>query len=498
MYAATSAEGGGDYGCRRAAGGGGGGEAACTPEKSGKHTKTIEDEEKRMRLWEQTNTKIKKNNHHCVLLVCAHGLTKDTGRVTRSCDPAYKADVEVYSIVGGSFEPGTEQILKGKSFSNYFVMPTVAWSVFNKNSENRKHLNPMSPRTSQKTRIRMMVEEFGDKIVRFNAEAHIKYETHPVWEENPSLTREFYMLPNRNEIVRDGGAGPGEREQLQRECADYRFLKEHGMLLIFTTNQDPNHKNLSLAELSPANLRGHPIGEFVGEPFITPKNIEQNNIFGWRNHKHFQEILVANGVDETDTEGAIQILRRGVKKKIITLEELSILIYCLGYTSFTLLDGSCRTLREHFPQARDYIDSLGTNASQDQEPPVPPVPAIDDIKEEEDPDEDPADKELGGKTNIIDILKSLVMTLAHVGGIVRTTTETMLNPGWWKDQIQSWRSKPKQGGSINSSRKSSRTHKRTHTRTRTHTRRRTHTRTRTRTHTRKHKKRYTKRRYIGQ
>ena len=466
----------------------GGGEAACAPKELGGHGITIKNEKKRMRLWEQTNTKIKKSRHHCVLLVCAHGLTKDTGRVTRSCTPAYKADVEVYSIVGGSLEPGTEQILKGTDITNYFVMPTVAWSIFSKENGNHNYLKIMSKRISQKEKIRTMVEEFGDKIVEFNDKAGIKYETPPVWEDNPSLTREFYMLPNRNEIVRDGGVGPGKRELPQRECADYRFLKEHGMLLIFTTN--PDHRHLSLAELSSANLRGHHVGEYADEPFITPKIIEQNNIFGYRKHKRFQDILVSNGVDETDTEGAIQILRRGVKNKIITLEELSILIYCLGYTSFTLLDGSCRTLREHFPQARDYIDSLGTNASQDQEPTVHPEPAIDDIKEEEDPDEDPADKELGGKTNIIDIFNSLIETLAAVGGIVRTTTETMINLGWWKKQIESWRSKPKHGGSINSSRKSSRT--RTHTRT--HKRMRTHTRKRA--HTRKHKKRYTKHRYI--
>ena len=459
-------------GCRRRAAGGG--EAAEIPKASDRRDeirKILLDESERMRLWETAHTKIESERHHCVLLICAHGLTKDTGMmVTRSCAPEYMADVNVYSIVGGSLEPGTEYIIKDTDITNYFVMPTAAWSVFNKE---KQQLKTIAPRENQISKIKLLVDEFGHKIEGFNAAAGIEYETPPVWEDNPSLTREFYMLPNRNEIDRrPDAAETGIRSLPQRTCADLGFLKEHGILLIFTTK--PDHKELSLAEISPANLTSHNVGEFVGEPFITPKIIKHNNIFDYRNHKKFQDILVLNGVDETDLEGAIQILRRGVKNKIITLQELSILIYCLGYTSFTLLDGSCRTLREHVPQEHEeFIHSLGTEGSQN-----PERESIPDIDPTEEPDEEP-DEEPGG-TSIRDRFTSLIGSLNVARVILKTTTDNLISRAWWKKQIQSWRSKPKQGGSINSSRKSSRM--------------RTHTRKRTRT--RKHKKGYTKRRYI--
>lgn len=137
-------------------------------------------------------------------------------------------------------------------------MPTAVWSIFNR--ENRGLKTPGLPREEQISTIKSMVDELGHRIESFNAAAYIKYQTHPVWVPNPAITRKIYMFPNINETHRHtdaAAAAAGIRSLPQRTCADLGFLKEHGMILCFTTN--PEHKNLSLAEISPANLTRHKI-----------------------------------------------------------------------------------------------------------------------------------------------------------------------------------------------------------------------------------------------
>ena len=438
--------------------------------------------------WESVRATIERDKHHCVILVGAHGLTIDTGKVeTRGSDPKnYPAVVNVYSTVGEAFGPGLENVMEGTDITNYLAMPTAVWSIFNR--ENRGLKTPGLSRENQISTIKSMVNELGHRIESFNAEAGIKYQTPPVLETNPAITRKFYMFPNRNETHRHtdaAAAAAGIRSLPQRTCADLGFLKEHGMVLFFTTK--PEHKNLSLAEISPANLRRHKIVSFSDSPFVTPTILKNESIFGRRRHKYFEKILINNGIDPNLIDGAIQILRRGVMKQPITLQELSLLINRLGYTSFTLIDGSCRTLRRDTDGDPTFVNSLDTNSDNDtpvdslaQEDPAPVF--IPEIPKE------PYDKL--NPTSFTGIFQSIKSSCIEFKKTVfdKKTAETLLSGGWWRKQIASWMVRPRSlgvGGSINTSRKSTRTRIRTRTRTRV----------RTNKHTRKHKKRYTTRRW---
>ena len=457
------------------------------PLRSGRFDGTVASDDERNARWESVRATIERDKHHCVILVGAHGLSIDTGKVeTRGSDPKiYPAAVNVYSIVGEAFEPGFENVMEGTNITNYLAMPTAVWSIFNR--ENRGLKTPGLPRENQISKIKSMVDELGHRIESFNAAADIKYKTHPVLERNPAITRKFYMFPNRNETHRHtdaAAAAAGIRSLPQRTCADLGFLKEHGMVLFFTTK--PEHKELSLAEISPVNLRGHKINSFSDSPFVTPTILKNNSIFGRRRHKYFEKILINNGINPNLIDGAIQILRRGVMKQPITLKELSLLIHRLGYTSFTLIDGSCRTLRPDTDGDPTFVHSLDTISDNDtpddflaQEDPAPVfIPDI-DIPEEPDDKLNPT-----SFTGIFQSIRSSCMEFKKTV-FDKKTAETLLSGGWWRKQIASWMVRPHSlgvGGSINTSRKS--------TRTRTRTR----TRVRTNKHTRKHKKRYTTRR----
>lgn len=84
--------------------------------RSGRFDGTSASDDERNTQWESVRATIERDKHHCVILVGAHGLTIDTGKVeTRGSDPKnYPAAVNVYSIVGEAFEPGLENVMEGE------------------------------------------------------------------------------------------------------------------------------------------------------------------------------------------------------------------------------------------------------------------------------------------------------------------------------------------------------------------------------------------------